>query len=168
MVNDAKGIAFAMSLLCAAISSAQEQQPAVRPSTSTWTLDVLTLEATTPTALWVGLTNRSKEARLVCILDRGVSYMEANGNSRAVMEGGSPHECLLDEQFQLVHAQQTLFTRLALPEKVARRLRVEIGVVTRTTMPRDSGGRPEGVTWEGTLQQAIDRGRALAAGPGEK
>lgn len=130
-----------------------------------WALEVLTLESTRPTALWVGLINRSSEARLVCILDRGISYNEKDGTSKALMGGGSPHACDVDEQFQLVRAEQTQFIRLPLPEKLAARvsgrIRVELGVVDRPVVGNTSAREPVGVTWEGTLQEAADLGRAL-------
>lgn len=135
------------------------------PAKHLWALEVLALESTPPTALWVGLINRSGEARLVCILDRGISFNEKDGTSKAVIAGGSPHACDVDEQFQLVRAGQTQFTRLLLPEslpaRVAGRIRVELGVVDRLVLGNSRRREPVGVTWEGTLQEAADLGRAL-------
>jgi hypothetical protein len=141
-----------------------EQGGDVRPNAA-WALEVLTLESTAPTALWVGVINRSGEARLVCILDRGISFNEKDGTSKGVVEGGSPHACDVDEQFQLVRAGQTLFTRVTLPEgppaRVAGRIRVEVGVVDRLATGKASRREPVGVTWEGTLEEAEALGRTL-------
>lgn len=167
--NNAAGVALALFLLHSAPNAAQETgQPSAVSSASMWALEVLTFESTAPTALWVGLINRSSEARLVCILDRGISYNVKDGTSKAVMGGGSPHACDIDEQFQLVRAGETQFIRVPLPEKLAARisgrLRVELGVVDRPLAGKASRREPMGVTWEGTLQEAADHGRALTAG----
>jgi hypothetical protein len=166
MASDAARVALALFLLHTAPSAAQDGgQGAIMPAKPLWALEVLTLESAPPTALWVGLINRSGEARLVCILDRGISYNEKDGTSKAVVEGGSPHACDVDEQFQLVRAGQTLFIRLPLaeklPAKVSGRIRVELGVVDRAVVGKTSRREPVGVTWEGTLQEAADLGRAL-------
>jgi len=168
MGSKAARVVLGVFLLHSAPTAAQPPPPGgnvvAKPS---WILEVLTLGSAPPTALWVGLINRSSEARLICILDRGISYNEKDGTSKAVGDGGSPHACDVDEQFQLVRPGQTHFIRLPLPEKlpttVSGPLRVELGVVDRPTTGSRSRREPVAVTWEGTLQEAADHGRALAA-----
>jgi hypothetical protein len=164
--NGARAL-LAVFLLHQAPSVAQGPTPGGNvPAKPLWALEVLTLEPTPPTALWVGLINRSGEARLACILDRGISYSVKDGSSKAIAEGGSPHACVVDDQFHLVRAGQTHFIRLPLPEKLPTRvsgpIRVQLGVVDRSATGT-SGREPAVVTWEGTLQQAATHGRALAA-----
>ena len=170
MASKATRVALAISLLYGVPGAAQERgRPGVTPSTSMWALDVLTFESSVPTALWVGLINRSNEARVVCILDRGMSYTEKDGTSKAVMDGGSSHACEVDEQFQLVRAGQTIFSRQPLPGKlpvrVSGRIRVELGVVDRPVVGKPVRRETTAVMWEGTLEEAADRGRALTTAP---
>lgn len=164
--RNAAQVVLVLFLLSSALNAvqghAQGRADSAKPS---WALEVLMLESTRPTALWVGLINRSGEARLVCIMDRGISYNEKNGTAKAVMGGGSPHACDVDEHFQLVKAGQTQFITLPLPAKLAARvsgsIRVELGVVDRAVVGPSSPREPVGVTWEGTLQAAAVLGRAL-------
>jgi hypothetical protein len=167
MASDAVRVALAVFLLHSVSNAAQgTRQPGAVTATPVWALEVLTFESTAPTALWVGLINRSSEPRLVCVLDRGITYNEKDGTSKAMAEGGSPHACDVDEHYQLVRAGQTQFIRLPLPEKlsarISGRIRVELGVVDRPATGSTSRREPAGVTWEGTLEEAADHGRALA------
>lgn len=170
MAGDAARVALALLLLLGAGDTAQHTARAgAVPEAPLWTLEVLTLQPTSATVLWVGVINQSNEARLVCILDRGISYSEKAGPSKASGEGGSPHACDSAEQFQLVRAGQTHFIRLPLPARLADRisgpLRVEVGVIDRPVVGNASPREPVGVKWEGTLQEAADHGRALTAPP---
>lgn len=133
-------------------------------TTSRWALEVLTLGSTPPTVFWVGLVNKSEEARLVCVLDRGIKFKEKDGTSKGTMSGGSPHACKVDDQFDLIRAGQTRFVRLPVPPRLPAnavgRIQIELGVVERSV---ENGLRtkPIGVRWEGTLQEAADVGRAV-------
>jgi hypothetical protein len=128
-----------------------------RPQKPLWALEVLASEATMPTTLWVGLINNSTEAQLVCVLDRGINYDERDGSSRSVIQGGSPHACVAEEQFQLVRSGQSHFIRLAvpkgLPARVSGRIRVQLGVV-EPSVRKTSRRETVAVKWEGTLQDA--------------
>lgn len=165
MAGNAARVVIAVFLLQSAANATQGVgQGGNAPPKAVWALEILTFESTAPTVLWVGVINRSSEARFLCILDRGISFNEKDGTSKALVEGGSPHACDVAEQFQLVRAGQTHFTPLTLPKRpparVSGRIRVEVGVVDR---PAGDALRrePMGVTWEGTLQEAADLGRAL-------
>lgn len=144
-------------------AQAERETQDVAEKTS-WALEALTFESTKPTFLWVGVKNRG-EARLVCILYRGIGFTARDGTSKLQGSGGSPHACDAADQFQLVRAGETLFTRLTLPkgfaERVAGKIRVELSVVDRPVMGNTSRREPVGVTWEGTLQEAADLGRTL-------
>lgn len=168
MVSNAAQVVLAVFLLHSAPNALQGRAQGGNASAKPlWALEVLTLESTRPTALWIGLINRSSEARLVCILDRGISYNEKDGTSKAVIGGGSPHACDVDDQFQLVRAGQSQFIMLPLPQKLVARIsgpiRVELGVVERPVVGTSSRRESVGVTWEGTLQDAADLGRALTS-----
>ena len=140
-------------------------QRAATAQTTPWALEVVSFDSTARASIWVGLLNQSEEARLVCILTRGVSYEEKGGVLKGKTEGGSPHGCDVDDQFQLLRAGQTMFIRQPLPPRLADRisgpLRVELGVVDRPVLGSSRRREPVGVTWEGTLQEAADNGRAL-------
>lgn len=166
MASNAVRIALAVLLLHGASIAAQSsQRRGSEAATPSWALEVLTLESTSPTALWVGLINRSTDARLLCVFDRGISYSEKDGTLKVTGEGGSPHGCYGDDQFQLVRAGQTRFIRLPLPSalsaRVSGRIRVEVGLVDRPTSGIWSRREPVGAAWEGTLLEAADLGRAL-------
>ena len=167
MASDAARVALAVFLLYGSGDTTEDTVKAGTVSAPLWALEVLTFQPTSPTVLWVGVINRASEARLLCVLDRGISYREKDGTSKAVGEGGSPHACDVDEQFQLVRAGQTQFIRLPLPARLADRilgpLRVEVGVIDRPAVGNALRREPVGVTWEGTLQEAADHGRALMA-----
>ena len=158
-------MALAVFLLYGVSNAAQgaRQIDATRP----WALEVLTFKPTASTTLWVGLINRSSEARLVCVLDRGISYSEKDGTSKAEGDGGGPHACDVDEQFQLVRAGQTQFISLPLPvtlaDKISGPLRVGLDVIERPTERNVPRGEAVAVTWKGTLQEAAAHGRALSA-----
>jgi hypothetical protein len=130
-----------------------------------WVVEVATFEQAAPPALWVGLVNRSSQARLVCVADRGISYKESDDSLKAVMDGGSPHACDVEDQFELVRAGETEFIRLPLPdklsEKVSGRIRVELGVVDHPALGKALRRDRVGLTWEGTLYEAGELGRAL-------
>jgi hypothetical protein len=106
---------------------------------------------------------------LVCILSRGISYNEKDGTIIGAWEGASPHDCIVDERFQLVRAGQSQFIRLPLPEKlhtkVSGPIRVDLGVVDRPAVGTAPRRETKEVTWEGTLQEAAELGRALTAAP---
>lgn len=165
MVSNAAQMVLSVLLLHAAVKVVQGPQGTNLSLEPLWALEVMTLESTQPTALWVGLINRSSEARLICVVDRGVSYTEKDGTSKALMEGASPHKCDGDEQFQLVREGQTQFIRLRVPEKlttrVSGRIRVEVGIVDRPVAGDVARREPVGVAWEGTLSEAAKLGRAL-------
>lgn len=153
-------------LLSGGAAAAQDVgQSGVTATAGPWALKVAALPSTGPTALWAGLTNGSDKARLVCVLSRGVSYGEATGAVKALIEGGSPHGCEVDEQFQIIGSGQTYFLRLTLPESLVTQIsgpvRVQLGVVDRAI----AGPRPPrdvlSVSWTGTLDQAGAFGRTL-------
>jgi hypothetical protein len=138
-----------------------------RQSSSWGALEVLTFEPTKPTFLWVGVLNK-EETRLVCILYRGIGLTERDGTTKLEGSGASPHACDAADQFHLVRGGQSLFTRLTLPKDLAQgfagKIRVELSVVDRPLTGSPSRRDAVGLTWEGTLQEAADQGRALAAG----
>jgi hypothetical protein len=154
-------------LYCDSSQSAQERRlEADMSQGSSWGLEVLTLKPTESTLVWVGLINRSEHARLVCILNYGLSFTERDGTSKAQGEGGSPHGCEADEQFLLLRAGQSLFVRHALPvglaERVSGPIRIELGVIDRSVAATAPRRVTVDVSWEGTLQQAADLGRLVA------
>jgi len=86
MASRAARVALALCLLHGAPIAAQDvKPPGTVSATSEWALEVLTFEVPAPTALWAGLINRASEARLVCILDRGIADNEKDGT----FEGGN-------------------------------------------------------------------------------
>jgi len=131
-----------------------------------WGIEVLTFESAEPTVLWAGLVNHSKEARLACISLRGVSYEEKHGSGRTHGQGGSPHACVASDQFQLVRAGQTLFVRVTVPADLATRIsgniRVQLNGVERPVLDMAVPSESFEATWEGTMKEAADHGRALA------
>src|SRR5688572_17578993 len=152
--------------------SAQTSNSQDVPQKPSWALEVMTFESTKPTFLWVGVLNGG-EARLACIFYRGIGFTAPDGTNKQQGSGGSPHACDAADQFQLVHAGQTLFTQLTLPkgltDKLSGKIRVELSVVDRPAKESSSRREPVGLTWEGTLQEAADRGRVLTgAAPGRK
>ena len=157
---------FATFVVYGAVVACQDSRQSSAVRDRLWGLEVLTFEATSPKELWVGLVNRSNEARLACITDQGIRYKEKSGASKFHTEGLSPHGCDVDAQFQLVRAGQTYFVRLAvpatLPAQISGRVRVEVGLVDSPVANGVSGRQPSGVNWEGTLQDAADLGRSVS------
>jgi hypothetical protein len=114
--------------------------------------------------LWVGFTNVSQQARLACVR-RSFSYqlgrIDGDRGSGAGSATGASHQCLGDEDFQLVLPSDTLFHPFVVTSSLWQddtTLRVQPVVITR-----DARGNEErtNLAWTGTVKDIVAVGKSL-------
>jgi hypothetical protein len=124
-------------------------------------VDVATFSPTL-SVLWVGLANRTGEARLVCITEHSAIFGEGGAGW---VERGAVRECD-DAQFYLVPAGQTHFVRITSsqrrPMRPQDRIRVNLSAVDKPVV--GDALRSGAYFFDLPLEEAVSAGRALAKG----
>ena len=169
MTNIGRGMWFGLCLLFFGVTLTGQQRDLSKelpPQSFNWDLEVLRFESSAPTILWVGLVNKSGEARLVCITTQGFSYEQKDDIIRGSGGGAPFHGCMRRAQFQFVKAGQAFFVPMITPADLSSRAKspLHVYVFAHEWAPLEKAPFSKRVeaSWHGTVKEANDRGRALA------
>lgn len=136
------------------------------PNGAGWSLQVVRLEIGSelqhPRLVWLGVTNRDRDVRLVCL--DGWSYRTVASVMPMIAAGeASPHSCGTLETFHLIQGGQTAYLSVMLPDnelKASTLIQFTATLVTYD-LPSKKRDRPTETQWTGTLADAAEAGRRL-------
>jgi hypothetical protein len=112
--------------------------------------------------VWLGIRNRTRSPRLVCVLSRAIWPKVSFGPNQ--MEGFSPHGCQAEEAYTIVLANETAYVAWTLPRTI--KVTPDQALVVKADVA--SKGLPVGerrtmtlLEWNGTASDMIDAAKAL-------
>jgi hypothetical protein len=158
-------IRAACLVLCMAASVVAEQ---ARSEGATLSLDVASLNVANQATLWLGVSNASATARLICLSSRASWVVPTSGQkSTFVGDGFSPHACESPASFMLVLAGQTLYLPWNQPKVLSSDPEAQRVIKVRVAYREGKDFRSEkaeDIEWTGTLAQLRKRGIAMMEG----